>query len=179
MIILCGLPVAVSVVPEAELPARRGPGISVSRSHGLGACARLRPPAAGRRVGVDLECAREFLDSGTDVAAFADLILGDRELIAFERGLGAGRGDRRGALADLLRVWVRKEAVLKALGTGLDTARGGVELRSVEVSPPWDAAACLTDERIALADVSAAGLRAVGAGAGRGDDDLVLAVALV
>lgn len=87
---------------------------NLSHSGTLAALALVR----ARRVGIDIEAERRL----TDAALLARRILGPRERERFE---ALPEGARAGAL---LTAWTRKEAVLKADGTGIS---GG--LTSVEV----------------------------------------------
>jgi 4'-phosphopantetheinyl transferase len=90
------------------LPGSRGEkglGFSMSRSANVTAYAF----AQGGRVGVDIEECREFPDMTCVV---------DGHFTAHERALfDSAHGDDRTRL--FFRVWTRKEAVLKAAGTGL------------------------------------------------------------
>lgn len=91
---------------------------------------------AGHQVGVDVERADR-----SDIEDVADQLLAPSE-----RRPGLTQGD-------LLRYWVRKEAVVKATGVGLYA-----DLRSVLVSPPDASPAVLAygpepARRLALADV--------------------------
>ncbi len=106
--------------PRGDLvPSPRGdlepspPHVSVTRAGPLIAVAVT---GAGP-VGVDVE-------SHAAVAAgpFADVALSRGELAAYRRLRPGGR------TAALARAWVRKEAALKALGTGLRTDPGRLEL---------------------------------------------------
>jgi 4'-phosphopantetheinyl transferase len=72
-------------------------------------------------VGVDLE----GLDAAADWRAIAPVVCSPREMRALQ---GFPEAGQRGAF---LRAWTRKEAVLKAAGTGL----GGVSPSAVEVLP--------------------------------------------
>ncbi|MFF8937594.1 4'-phosphopantetheinyl transferase family protein [Streptomyces paradoxus] len=93
--------------PEHGPPALLDPGtplhISLSRTAGHGLLA-----VAGFPVGVDLEERRPL-----DLAAVAGKALTARERSVLA---AAGTGDRAGLF---FRCWTRKEAVLKAVGTGI------------------------------------------------------------
>lgn len=62
----------------------------------------------GREIGVDIE----KVDPGFDVEEFAHHVLSDREKIALHRS-------RPDQVRAFYRIWTRKEALLKAIGTGL------------------------------------------------------------
>ncbi|WP_448074187.1 4'-phosphopantetheinyl transferase family protein [Georgenia yuyongxinii] len=89
-----------------------GKHVSLSRSGPLTAVAL----ADGAEVGVDVEA-----EAAVTRAHLADVALTPAELAAHDR-LGVERGPA------LARAWVRKEAVLKALGCGLDVEPARVEL---------------------------------------------------
>ncbi|WP_109508799.1 4'-phosphopantetheinyl transferase family protein [Nocardioides speluncae] len=96
---------------------------------------------AGHQVGVDVEDAAR-----SDIGDVTEQLLAPAER---RRGLTA---------SDLLRYWVRKEAVVKATGIGLYA-----DLRTVLVSPPDAAPAVLAygpdpEQRFALADVELPGV---------------------
>jgi 4'-phosphopantetheinyl transferase len=93
---------------------RDGPCFNLSHSGGLAAMALVRD----RRIGIDIEANRPLTDS----ALMARRILGPRERARFE---ALPESAREGAL---LAAWTRKEAVLKALGTGIAGS-----LRSIEM----------------------------------------------
>jgi 4'-phosphopantetheinyl transferase len=96
-----------------------GLGFNVSHSGRLIAVAVTR----SRRVGVDIEAVRPILRAERLAARF--FAPSEHGWLRTE---DAGRRDRA-----YLHIWTSKEAVLKALGTGLSTA-----LREVEVSPDPD-----------------------------------------
>ncbi|MGV9554811.1 4'-phosphopantetheinyl transferase family protein [Streptomyces sp. NPDC003522] len=105
----------------------------------------------GAAVGLDVE------DDGVplDVDAAARAALGDGELRALYARPATGRR------AAFLRTWTRKEAVLKALGTGLHAP-----LRELELSAPDAAPAVLgwpgrlgPRPEVSLADLTVAGTR--------------------
>jgi len=83
-----------------RLPGDGPPFVSVSHAGGLVPVAVADSPATG--VGVDVEPASADVDG-----------LADQVLSPAERASGGGRPDA------VLRIWARKEAVLKARGTGL------------------------------------------------------------
>jgi 4'-phosphopantetheinyl transferase len=95
---------------------RSGPCFNLTHSGDLAAVALVRD----RRVGIDIEAARAL----TDRALLARRILGARERTWFETLPESARE------AALLAAWTRKEAVLKAMGTGISDG-----LRSVEMPP--------------------------------------------
>jgi 4'-phosphopantetheinyl transferase len=89
---------------------RRRPGVadlrfSLSHSDGLALVAVVR----GREVGVDLE----RIDARTEVSKLARRFFAPEEVAAFD---ALDPADRRHGF---FRCWTRKEAYLKALGTGL------------------------------------------------------------
>ena len=93
---------------------RDGPCFNLSHSGGLAAMALVRD----RRVGIDIEAKRPLTDS----VLMARRILGPRERARFEALPESARENA------LLAAWTRKEAVLKALGTGIAGS-----LRSIEM----------------------------------------------
>jgi 4'-phosphopantetheinyl transferase len=115
---LLGVPASEIVLGREACPGcddpRHGPprlvhpgtplAISLSRTAGRG----LFAVGTAARVGVDVEALRSCTD------AMAELALTDRERAAVRT---APPGEERDRL--LLRGWTRKEAVLKAVGTGL------------------------------------------------------------
>jgi 4'-phosphopantetheinyl transferase len=90
------------------------PCFNLSHSGALVGVALVRD----RRVGIDIEAERPLADS----ALLARRILGPRERARFEAL------PERAREAALLAAWTRKEAVLKALGTGI-----AGNLRSIDV----------------------------------------------
>jgi 4'-phosphopantetheinyl transferase len=109
-----------------------GPPFSFSNSQGAALCA----VGGGRELGVDLERLRDV----PDAAAVARSAFTPAELAAWRAAGGDGR-------AAFLRIWTRKEAVLKALGLGLGAdpaadaaARAAVEVFDVELDPDHAAA---------------------------------------
>ena len=88
----------------------------------------------GTRVGIDVE----RVDPAIDMSLLAERIFSAPELRSFE-GLG-----HREKLAMLFATWTRKEALLKALGTGLTRSMSEIELPiefvlrpQVGSVPPW------------------------------------------
>lgn len=136
--------------PEARIEGQR---IELSRSRSKGylatACAG---PGEESFLGIDIEVVRPFLESPTEPAEFAELVLAPQELKWFRETRGAARARR---LAWLLRTWVRKEAVLKSLHTGFDTGRGGLPPTAVVLNQPWDAPVCLSHHQITVTDLRA------------------------
>ena len=104
---------------EHEKPGLASPpagGLAFNLSH-TGDLAVLALVRAGR-VGIDIEAMRSL----TEVARLARRILTPGELAQF-RGLPA-----ESQLASLIAAWTRKEAVLKALGTGISGSPGSVSV---------------------------------------------------
>lgn len=123
---------------------RRPPGhrdLHVSVTHGG---AWVAVAVASRPVGVDLEPVTP------DVVEVGPVVLTDREAGATTK---VAEADRPAALT---RLWVRKEAVLKAVGAGLRVPPDTVDVsdRAVVVAAPHDRA--LEVEDLALADGYAA-----------------------
>jgi 4'-phosphopantetheinyl transferase len=112
----------VDVTGDA-LPLR----FSYSRSHGVAVYALARR----WRVGIDIEAIRPL----DDLAGLVRQVCSERELELMQAQPPAGR------LAAFYRLWVRKEAVVKATGEGL--AR---DLRGVEVGLSGDAVRLLADD---------------------------------
>lgn len=127
--------------------------VSLSRTAGWVAAACSGPGETGS-LGIDAEAWAPFRDSGTRSGAFADVVLAADERDWFRAAAGATEADR---LVALLRTWVRKEAVLKALGTGFDTARGGLTPTAIVLGPPWDPPTCTSHPEVELADHLAGG----------------------
>ncbi|HWS57814.1 MAG TPA: 4'-phosphopantetheinyl transferase superfamily protein [Actinotalea sp.] len=115
--------------------------VSLSRSGPLIAVVLCRSGP----VGVDVE-SRDAVAR----ARLADVVLSPTELVAHHRLAPA---DRAAALA---RAWVRKEAVLKALGTGLRLAPGAVEVHGDQVTT--DPASVGADLALTGGDLSLADL---------------------
>ncbi|MCK1804005.1 4'-phosphopantetheinyl transferase superfamily protein [Nocardia zapadnayensis] len=163
--LLTGLVARVHSVPaeavriEATVRGRRARAgaapvaVSLSRTAGWVAAACSGPGEPGS-VGIDAEAWAPFRDSGTRAGSFADVVLAAEERIWFRAAAGGSEADR---LAALLRTWVRKEAVLKALGTGFDTARGGLDPAAIVLGPPWDPPTCTSHPEVELADHLAGG----------------------
>lgn len=93
---------------------RDGPCFNLSHSRDLAGVALIRD----RRVGIDIEAERPLADP----ALLARRILGPRER---ERFAALPESAREGAL---LAAWTRKEAVLKAVGTGISGRLRSIEL---------------------------------------------------
>jgi 4'-phosphopantetheinyl transferase len=107
---------------------RIAPSFNLSHSGDLVALALVRE----RRVGIDIEAERPL----TDETLLARRILGPRERERFDTLPEAARASA------LLVAWTRKEAVLKAAGTGVSGS-----LRSIEVMLP-DAIAASGDAAV-------------------------------
>lgn len=102
----------VRVLGPAGMPPLAGLAVSVTRSGPLAAVA-----VAHHAVGIDVE------SRGAIAAApLADVALAPAERARHDRLPAAARGEH------LARTWVRKEAVLKALGTGLVTDPAAIAL---------------------------------------------------
>jgi 4'-phosphopantetheinyl transferase len=122
-----------------------GPRFSFSRSHGLGLCA----VASDRDVGVDLERLREI----PEAAEIAAALFTPAERASWRDGGGGGG-------AAFLRVWVRKEALLKAFGLGLPADGAGglppgassVEIIDLELVPGCAAALAVVPSRPSAAE---------------------------
>ncbi|GAA4285245.1 hypothetical protein GCM10022261_27760 [Brevibacterium daeguense] len=147
------LPGSVEVLHERGVPEARLGGVrievSMARSHGyVAACAA--PDSSVGWLGIDVEAVEPFLASGTRASDFAGVALGPAELSWFRAAAGASETQR---LLWLLRTWVRKEAVLKSMHTGLDTARGGLAPSAVALSAPWESAACLSHPDLTVTDL--------------------------
>ncbi len=100
------------------LRASEGLSFNLSRSGGWVLLAVTR----GREVGVDLERAAEWLEREDELAAVVRLVFSAREREAFARLPPSARS------AAFLRVWTRKEALVKALGTGLSREPASFEV---------------------------------------------------
>jgi 4'-phosphopantetheinyl transferase len=103
---------------------RLAASFNLSHSGALVALALVR----GRRIGIDIEAERPI----TDGARLARRILSQRERDRFDT---LPDGDRDGAL---LAVWTRKEAVLKAMGTGISAGLTSVDVSADEVASAGD-----------------------------------------
>ncbi|MGJ9372599.1 4'-phosphopantetheinyl transferase family protein [Nesterenkonia sp. CF4.4] len=134
--------------PEARIDGRR---IEVSRSgsHGFVAAA-CAGPGERHSLGIDIEAVRPFLESTTEPSVFAEVILAPQELAWFRATAGEAEAER---LQWLLRIWVRKEAVLKALHTGFDVGRGGLPPADVVLNAPWEAPLCLSHAQVTVIDL--------------------------
>ena len=80
----------------------------------------------GRTIGIDLECE----DVKTDYDAVARQMFSAREMTIYER---LSCNERPQAV---LRAWTRKEAFLKAVGTGLNRPVAEIEVTFCEEQPP-------------------------------------------
>jgi 4'-phosphopantetheinyl transferase len=87
--------------------------------------------AQDREVGVDLE----FITGQVDAVEIARRFFSAREASALSRMSVARRG------VAFLRLWTRKEALLKAVGVGL--AAGAPALKDEGAVPPWDHEWCV------------------------------------
>lgn len=150
----CGGPHGPVHVPGAARGTGADVHVSLTRSTGLVAVALT----ASVPVGVDVEEVRAVRP------ALADVALAPAERADVDHRLP---GRRRRALA---RAWVRKEAVVKALGTGLVTAPADVVVVA-------DAAAGGFRVRHAGADVLGVDVLGADVGAGRGRVGAVAVVA--
>jgi len=92
---------------------RVGPCFNLSHSGDLAALALVRD----RRIGIDIEAERPL----TDRALLARRMLGPRERKHFEALPDSARNSA------LLAAWTRKEAVLKAVGTGIAGSLQAIE----------------------------------------------------
>lgn len=151
-----------AVAPQAVQVERSGRGrraragstpveVSLSRTPGWIAAVCSAPGESGA-VGIDAEAWVPFRDSGTRASDFAAVVLSAEEREWFRAAASATESDR---LHWLLRTWVRKEAVLKALGTGFDTARGGLDPAAIVLGPPWEDPRCTSHPQVELADRTA------------------------
>ena len=105
--------------PHLNVPNRAGLAFSLSHSAGCG----LLAVTGGRAVGVDIEMMRTL----DDLPGMAKQIMSDAEWAEFEPLLAdsAGSGSAHEAF---FKLWVLKEAVLKAIGTGLLTDPRALDL---------------------------------------------------
>ena len=100
----------------AEFPGKIVPFVSLSHSDGVAVAASARGVAG---IGVDIEAIRE-LEEGFEAAAFSQkdiALLGSKDSERSER---------------VIRAWCAKEAVAKALGTGLGGRQKELEISSVD-----------------------------------------------
>ena len=106
--------------PHLKVPNRADFAFSLSHSADRG----LLAVTGGRAVGIDIEIMRPL----DDLPGMAKQIMSDAEWAEFEPLLAdpAGSGPAHEAFFTL---WVRKEAVLKAIGTGLLTDPRALDLR--------------------------------------------------
>lgn len=123
-----GKPV-LTVPGMAAAPSATAPPLHLNLAHS-GGLAAVALTTAGP-VGVDVERLRALPDRN----GLAELMLADRELRRWRR---TGEPERDAAA---FRAWTRKEAVLKALGTGL---RGGLRSVSTRVSSTRESPVRLT-----------------------------------
>lgn len=123
--------------------------VSRSRSHGFIAAA-CASPGEQCSLGIDIEAVGPFLNSATEPTGFAEVVLAPDELVWFHETAGLAEDER---LQWLLRTWVRKEAVLKSLHTGLDVGRGGLPPAAVVLNAPWDAPVCLSHAQVTVTDL--------------------------
>lgn len=96
-------------------------------------------------VGVDLEP----LDRAWQMREIRDLLVADGDDLA-----SAALGARSGAEISLLQMWTRKEAALKAVGTGLATPLTSVSVKS-SARTPWHDVTGIGDVRVR--DIAVAG----------------------
>jgi len=61
---------------------------------------------------------------------------GHRRAVLLQRRAGLAGGDA--GSGGVLRLWTAKEAVLKAMGTGLSTPLNALSVRPGEDAPPWN-----------------------------------------
>jgi 4'-phosphopantetheinyl transferase len=118
----------------------RGAGLEFNLTHSAGLA--LVAVTTGRAVGIDLEM----------VAPRENLVaLAERALPA-EQASAVRRADRAEQLSTFYGAWVRHEARLKCLGTGLGppdpVPHGAVALAAVEVGPEYAAAVAVADSQV-------------------------------
>lgn len=118
---------------------------SLASSHPWVAAAVLGPGEDGW-VGIDVEDAHALSVAPADFMH----ILGPAETPDYARLVDTGSGNDLGDA--LLRAWVRKEAVMKALHTGLATDAGGLAPEQVECGPPTQAR-CTSHPWVELTDL--------------------------
>ncbi len=118
------LPIAIDPRgrPYLGLPST-GWHFSITHAGGLVAVAFT----SGGRVGIDLESEPRALPVLEEVL---DRVLADSERASLDRLAPEARGER------LMRLWTMKEAVLKALGTGLGLEPSEVEIDLTPVAVP-------------------------------------------
>lgn len=134
--------------PEARIHGRR---IEISRSRSAGyVAAACAGPGETFSLGIDIETVGPFLASATDPARFAEVVLAPQEMEWFRATAGVAEEQ---LLTWLLLSWVRKEAVMKSLHTGLDTSRGGLPPAAVVLTEPWEDPRCLSHASITVTDL--------------------------
>ncbi|SER84822.1 4'-phosphopantetheinyl transferase [Streptomyces sp. yr375] len=139
----CGGPhgkVRLDLPPGAPVPY----DFSVTHSGGVIGVAVCR----GGQVGLDVEEAGSVVGVALDNAARA--ALSDRELAALHALPVAERPSA------FLRVWTRKEAVLKALGVGLGVSPRGLEVTAPDLPPAvlsWPEPSTARPPGLAMADL--------------------------
>ncbi len=84
----------------------------------------------GRTLGADVEGPAARLGAAEELSGLAETVLGAAERAEFARLAPQARADA------LLRAWTRKEALLKALGTGLSREPRTVEVGLAELADP-------------------------------------------
>jgi 4'-phosphopantetheinyl transferase len=145
-------------IPSVVVRDVPGPAaVSLSRTAGV-AVAAVWLGSAGRRVGVDVERVAGFRGAG-----IADVLLHPDE-----RALGP---------RDLATTWVRKEALLKAAGTGLAVDPASVRVSSARKAPEilrWPCGTRSQEPRWLLDLDLDAGLRAAVAGTGDGPSQVTV-----
>lgn len=144
------VPASVSSAFVSSASTSSGREVRAAACLGPGAgSADSGPDRPGPAVGIDAEVLEAFLRSGTQPGAFAEVVLASAEREWFRAAAGEMPARR---LALLLRTWVRKEAVLKLLHTGLNVARGGLAPQEVALSAPWEEPVCLSHPEVRLED---------------------------
>jgi phosphopantetheinyl transferase len=111
---------------------------------------------SGVELGVDIERIRRL----EDLDAFARSALSERErafLVERERAFPGAREEPR----ELLRLWTRKEALLKATGAGLRIAPSAVDVLDPEALPGWRAVDLVAEEGYAAAIAVGAGVKRI------------------
>ena len=123
------VPIAIGVngKPRLEMPDAPGFSLSHSGDHGLLAVGRAQ------HIGVDIE----VVDRSRDVADLAPSVFCRAELEAF------GRAGAEARFEAFFTGWTRKEACLKAFGTGLSMdprlIDAGVDAERRRIESPWGA----------------------------------------
>jgi len=122
-----GRPELVLTAPDGALGDRGAPpALSVSIARGRDVAVAAVAHASGTHaIGIDLECVGEALSPG-----FATVLMADEE-----------RAKHATSDQALLRTWVRKESVVKAIGTGLATDPREIVLDGLDLTSgpdgPW------------------------------------------